>query len=358
MPESGAQERTEDATPHRRQEARKKGTVAKSTDLTSSLALLAAIVVGPTAFEKMLTGWEQGFNSSVSMAPTDISFSTIYRQAALSIGPSLGGFALLVATVMVVGIAISTAQVGFVLSGEALIPKFDKMNPITGFQRLFSANIAVDALKALAKSIFFALITFAAISASWEKLINLGYLSPLAGLQVAVDSIRTLAIRTTMLWIIISAVDYFIQKKRIDKQLKMSKEEIKQEMKQMEQSPELKMAMAIKRRKFARSRMMSSVKNADVIITNPSHFAIAIKYDSLKNAAPVVVAKGADLLAAKIRELAEQNEIPIVPNPPLARALYRQCEVGDPIPRDLFQPVAEILAYVYKTLHRLRNQAA
>ena len=144
--------------------------------------------------------------------------------------------------------------------------------------------------------------------------------------------------------------------KRIDKQLMMSKQEVKQEMKQNEQSQEIRGAIARQRRRMSRQRMAQAMKKADVVVTNPTHYAVAIEYDAGKSTAPIIVAKGTDLMAAKIRELAAQNNVPIVPNPPLARALYRQCEIGDPVPRELFQPVAEVLAFVYKTLRRVRKK--
>jgi len=167
--------------------------------------------------------------------------------------------------------------------------------------------------------------------------------------------LRSIVIKVAISWLVLAAIDYFFQRKQVDKQLKMTKEEIKQEMKQAETSPELKAAQHRRRRQLSKGRMMQSVKKADVIITNPTHYAIALSYDSDKHTAPVVVGKGVDILAAKIREVAAENRVPIVPNPPLARALYKQCEIGDPVPKDLFQPVAEVLAYVYKTLKRIKT---
>jgi flagellar biosynthetic protein FlhB len=152
----------------------------------------------------------------------------------------------------------------------------------------------------------------------------------------------------------LAGIDYYFQRKQVDKQLRMSKQEVKQEMKEMEQSAELRGAIARKRRALSRSRMMEAVKKADVIVTNPTHFSIAIKYESGKMYAPQVVAKGADLVALKIREIAKEHKVPIVPNPPLARQLYKKCEVGDFVPREMFQAVAEVLAYVYRTMNRRR----
>jgi flagellar biosynthetic protein FlhB len=160
---------------------------------------------------------------------------------------------------------------------------------------------------------------------------------------------KGIALRIAATWLVVAGIDYFFQRKQVDRQLRMSKEEVRQEMKDAETSPELKMAQA-RRRRMNRGRMMEAVKTADAIITNPTHYSVAVKYKPGKDHAPMVVAKGLDLLALKIREIAKEHHIPIVPNPPLARALYKECELGDYVPRELFQGVAEVLAYVYKTI--------
>jgi flagellar biosynthetic protein FlhB len=161
--------------------------------------------------------------------------------------------------------------------------------------------------------------------------------------------IREIGLKVGFVWLGLAGLDYFLQRKQTDKQLRMTKEEVKQEMKEMEGSPELRAAIAQRRRKLSR-RMMQAVKTADAVITNPTHYAIAIKYETGKMHAPQVVAKGVDLIALRIREVAKESKVPIVPNPPLARQLYKKCELGDYVPRELFQAVAEVLAYVYKTL--------
>lgn len=356
MAEDSGQERTEEATAKRRHDARKKGTVAKSSDLTNSIALFAAVLAAPMIFRSLVVGFQQCITDGISQANDYISFAHIERAVIMAVSPIAIPLLSLVMLLMALGLSVSTAQVGFTLSAESMTPSWEKINPLQGFKRLFSTALIFEAGKAFAKSLVFALLAYAVIASSWGKIMALGFLSPIASLQVGQGIIQVVALRIVFLWLIISGFDYYYQKKRIDKQLRMTEEEVKREMKEMEQSPELKMAFAMKRRKMAKGRMMQSVKTADAIITNPTHYAIAVSYDPKKHTAPLVVAKGADFLAAKIREIAEENEVPIVPNPPLARALYRQCEVGDPIPRDLFQPVAEVLAYVYKTLDKYRQR--
>lgn len=354
MAEQGGQERTEEATPKRRRDARRKGTVAKSIDLTGSLALVASILVLPSAIGLMGSGFLTGMRSSMQGLPTNLDFSTMGAYCARVLSPSLPGLALLVFTIMAVGVASNFAQVGFVLSTESMTPSFSKINPLEGFKRLFSSKSIFDAAKASLKAGLFGYLVWSEISSNWGMLMGLSWLTPQSGMVAVGGMLKTITIKVAVSWLVLAAVDYLFQRKQVDKQLKMTKEELKQEMKDAETSPELKMAMHRRRRQLSRGRMTQAVAKADVIVTNPTHYAVAIQYDRDKHAAPVVVAKGADFLAAKIREIAAENRVPLVPNAPLARALYKKCEIGDAVPKELFQPVAEVLAYVYRTLKGIR----
>ena len=232
------------------------------------------------------------------------------------------------------------------LLNESLKPKV---------KRIFSITAGFEGGKAFGKSILFGALAFSAISGRWDELAGLPGMQPLAALALVGGVVRTMAMRVAMAWLAIAGLDFFFQRKQINKQLMMTKEELKQEMRESEGSPELKVAIAIRRRKL-KKRMMDAVRTADVVVTNPTHYAVAIEYKPGEHHAPIVVAKGADFLAAKIREVASEARVPIVPNPPLARALYRKCEIGDFVPRDYFQAVAEVLAYVYRTLKRVRKK--
>jgi flagellar biosynthetic protein FlhB len=354
MAEESGQEKTEQATAKRRTEARKKGTVAKSADLTGALVLIALLMALPMVLAKLGQGFMTGLTTGFRTMPLDASPASILRHFMVVAQPCLSGLVLILAIAMALGVASNAAQVGFVISGESLTPNFGKLNPLAGMKRLVSANSVFESGKALFKSLLFGLIAYAVIAGSWSTLLSLGMVSAPAGLNATADIARGMAYKIVGLWMAIAAMDYFFQRKRIDKMLMMTKEEVKQEMRQQEQSPEIRGAMMRKRRQMARGRMMQALLKADVVITNPTHFAVALQYDTKTQSAPIVVAKGVDILAAKIREVAAEHEIPIVPNPPLARALYKQCDLGDIIPRDLFQPVAEILAYVYKTIKKVR----
>jgi flagellar biosynthetic protein FlhB len=352
--DNGGQERTEEATPKRRRDARRKGTVARSVDLTGSLVLMASLLVLPAAIGSMGSGFLTGMRASLADIPSTLDFSAMGSYCGRSLIPSLPGLAILVFTIMAVGVSANFAQVGFVLSTESLTPSFSKINPFEGFKRLFSSRSVFEAAKATLKAGLFGYLVWSEISAHWPTLMCLSWLTPQGSMSAVGLMLKGICIKVGMCWLVLAGVDYFFQRKQVDKQLKMTKEELKQEMKNAESSPELKAAQHRRRRQLSKGRMMQAVATADVIVTNPTHYAVAISYDREKHAAPVVVAKGADILAAKIREVAKENRVPLVPNPPLARALYKKCEIGDAVPKELFQPVAEVLAYIYRTLKNIR----
>lgn len=355
MAESGGQERTEEATPKRKQDARKKGTVARSTDLTGALVLLAIGMVMPTVATMFASGLLPSFSLMGKNMPSDLDPHSIQQFIGNFLLQTLKPLALLVGTVMVVGVASNFAQVGFMLSGEPLSPKLEKIDPLQGFKRLFSSRSAVESLKVIFKSLVFGGLAYDVIKKHQDELVTLGWMNPAGAASAVGQLLHTILIRIAVAWLVLAALDYFYQRKQVSKQLRMTREELKREMKEAETSPELKGAMMQRRRKLLKGRITDTVPKADVVITNPTHFAIAIKYERSKMHAPIVVAKGQDYLASKIREIAKANRVPIVPNPPLARQLYKQCDVGDAIPRELFTAVAEVLAYVYKTLKRVKR---
>lgn len=351
--QSSAQERTEEATPRRRQQARKKGTVAKSNDLTSAVVIFALMVALPPIASNLGSAMMLSLSSGLRNAPSTIDAGSVGSQIwHVAQGPTMAMIPLL-AVLMGAGLLANFAQVGFVLSGEALTPSFAKMNPVNGFKRMFSMTSTMEGMKALAKSMLFGYLAWSAIQSRWGELVSLSWNDPRVAIAVTGSILHAVFLRVGVAWLALAAVDYLFQRKQTEKQLRMTKEEIKQEMKEQEQSAELKMAMARQRRKLS-SRVAQAVREADVIVTNPTHFSVALKFEAGKMHAPQVVAKGQDHLALRIRELANENGIPIVPNPPLARQLYKKCEIGDFVPRDLFQAVAEVLAHVYRTVKNAR----
>lgn len=317
--------------------------------------MVALLLAMPAAMGAMANGFLQSMRLGFRDLPTTLDFTTLGDKFGAAATAPLVGLAILIGTAMAVGLASNFAQVGFVLSAESLNPSLSKINPLNGLKRLFSRQAAFEGLKAFVKTALFGFIAYGAIKSHWPEVMNLSALPPVATMGVVGSILKTIVLRLVVLWLVLAAVDFFFQKKQVNKQLKMSKEELRQEMKESETSPELRSAMAQRRRRLMKGRMMDAVKTADVVITNPTHYAVAIRYDTEKDHAPIVVAKGADLIAAKIREVASESRVPIVPNPPLARVLFKQCEIGDAVPRDLFQPVAEVLAYVYRTLKKVRR---
>ena len=353
MAEATGQERTEEATPRRRQQARRKGTVAKSHDLTSAIVIFALIMALPPLMSNLGRAMMLSFVESTQSLPRTLDFNEVRGQVWHCLQAPLYAFLPLLFLLMGVGLTANFAQVGFVLSGEALTPNLNKLNPLNGFKRLFSTQATFEGIKATIKSFAFGYLAYTVVQARWDEIVSLSWTDTGASIATVGSIMHQIFMKVGVAWLVLAALDYFIQRKQVDKQLKMTKEEVKQEMKDQEQSVEVRTAMARARRRMGK-RMMAAVKTADVIITNPTHFSVAIKYEPGKMFAPQVVAKGQDLIALKIREIAKENRVPIVPNPPLARQLYKKCEIGDFVPRDLFQGVAEVLAFVYKTIKKVR----
>lgn len=351
------QEKTEKPTDRRVQEARKKGTVVKSMDVTNALVFLALVMVLPSIVHQGFDGFMKSFKGVLLLANQGANPKTISKIGMIAVQPMLSPLFLLMGVAMVVGVMGNVVQVGFHASGEAIVPKLEKLNPMNGLKRLFGKPAIFDAFKSLVKLGLFAYFAFAVIRDRWTEIGMIWSLTPLGSMGLIGDIVKTILIRIVGAWAVLAALDYLFQKKQVDKQLMMTKDEVRQEFKDMESSPEVKAVRMKMARKFSKMRPQQSVPMADVIITNPTHFAVAIKYDSTKHHAPMVIAKGVDHSALKIREIAKEARVPIVENKPLARALYKECQVGDFVPRDLFQGVAEVLAYVFRTVKRTRRAA-
>jgi len=248
----------------------------------------------------------------------------------------------------------NVAQVKLRFTPLALKPKFSKLNPMPGLKRMAGKDGWVEAAKASIKTLVVGAVAFFSV---WPRMAALGGLTglpPDALVHELAFAIRDLAVRVAAAFALIAIADYAWQRRRFENQLKMTKEEVKQEMRQSDVSPEVK--RAIKRRQFeaARRRMLAAVPTADVVVVNPTHFAVALRYDG-STSAPEVVAKGADLVAAAIRRVADEHEVPVVQNAPLARSLYREVELGQQIPEEFFQAVAEVLAFVFRTARGRRG---
>lgn len=352
MAEQSSGERTEDPTPRRKQEARKKGTVAKSTDLVGAIGLLAAALVIPSVVSGIGTALRGGLAQTLGEVPTQLSPVTIVGFTSEVATPLILACLPLMLTLLVVGLLVNFGQVGFVLSGESLKPSFAKINPGAGFKRVFSRRSTMEGAKAMAKLAIFSYVVYAAVHSEWANIVALGEVEPTASAGLLGQILHTILVRVALVWLVIATIDYIFQRKEVDKQIKMTKDELKREMKEQEGSPEVKAAQYQRRRKILKGGMAKTLQEADVLITNPTHFAVAIKYKRNEMHAPMVLAKGQDYLALKMREIAEMHGVPMVENKPLARGLYKACEAGDFIPREFFGPVAEVLAYILKSTKR------
>lgn len=342
-------EKTETATPRRRDDARKKGQVFKSTDLNSAIVLLAgsaAIFVAlPWAYREWKTFFVLYFTDRSLMEVTNHStyfmmLEVIFCMVKMVWPVLLGAF--------IGALLISYMQVGFIFASEPLKPKFSKLNPVEGFKRIFSKRALVELVKSLLKVSLTGYIVYTVLKNNFYLFPRMVDMELNVTLLYLGSIIFEIALKVGLAFIIIGIIDYIYQWYEHEVSLKMSKYEVKQEYKQNEGDPLIRSRQRHIQREMAMRRMMSEVPQADVVITNPTHYAVAIRYKAEQMAAPVVTAKGMDYVALRIKEIALEHKITTVENPALARTLFAVCEIGDMIPEDLYQAVAEILAFVYQ----------
>lgn len=342
------QERTEQATPRRREDARKKGQVAKSQEIASVAILLACLTYfyfDSTRLVKRMMSLVSSFlkeSGTLVISPNNIqalALNWLYEFFIL--------IAPLLLTVFIAGFLANFIQVGFVVSSEALVPQFSKIDPIKGFQRLFSLKSFAEMAKSILKLCIVGYIAYITVNGEIENLPPLMDKS-IGDIMVYMGQISfKIILRTSWVLIVLAILDYVYQRWEYERGLKMSRQEVKDEYKQTDGDPLIKARIRRIQREMARKRMMSNVPRADVVITNPDHIAIALQYDQFKMFAPVVVAKGTGFLAEKIRKIARESNIPVIENKPLARVLYKVVDVNEVIPDNLYKAVAEVLAYVY-----------
>ena len=342
-------ERTEAATPKRKRDARRKGQVARSAELPQALSLLAIVMVLPTVVSRLGHVLANDWQLSASVAATgDTGRATgllghSLSNAFMALLPLLGAVAL-------AGVLASVALSGGKPNPYLLKPRFDKINPKAGIKRICSKQTLWELVKTAAKLALVALVSVGAWQAGLSRLMAShgsvdGTISSLAA------SIGALVRRVAVLALVVGAVDAVVASRRHRASLRMTKQEVKEEYKQTEGNPHMKAAIRGRQAKMSRMRMIAAVAGADVIVTNPTHLAVALAYEA-GSSAPTVVAKGADRMAARIREEAARHGVPIMENKPVARALYKSVEIGDAIPVALYRAVAEILALVYRTRTR------
>ncbi|UQZ32102.1 flagellar biosynthesis protein FlhB [Paenibacillus sp. PK3_47] len=342
-------DKTEKATPKKRQDARKKGQVAKSAEMSGAVVLLAALislsVFGSFMKDRFMALYMDVFQNRMSMEVTPENVAKMFNEYGLQI---LILLAPMLAITFILALVVNYAQVGFMLNGEGVTPKFSKMNPIKGFKNIFSMRSFVEFLKSILKLLIIAYLVYSTLWGEKNSFASLSHVNAEGVYRFAADMTMSLGIKMGVALFIMAILDYMYQKYEHEKSLKMSKQDIKDEYKKMEGDPIIKGKIRERQRRMAMQRMMQDVPKADVVITNPTHFAVALKYDGSQMEAPQIVAKGQDYVALRIREMAKEHGVVTIENKPLARALFQRAEIGDVVPGDLFQAVAEVLAYVYK----------
>lgn len=348
-------EKTEDPTPRRREEAREKGQVAYSTDFSGAVVLIAGVVgltvLGPTIGGGMLDLFRKDIPDLYPGDLTPVTTRDLFWRLLLRGLEFLGGFLFLL---VICGIAVNLIQVGLHLSPEKLEPDFEKLNPATGIQKLFSFAAVVRGLLLILKVTAIGILAVIIVRRNAGTIAALGYGSLEAASLTSWSLTMRLALYLSSVLVLIGVIDYIYQKRRFENSLKMSKQEIKEEVKREEGDPILKQRIRQIARERARQKMLAAVPKATVVVTNPQHYSVALRYDPAESEAPVVVARGRGLLARQITRIARENEVPIMERPPLARALYRSVSEGNAIPAELFRAVAEVIALVLK----LRQMAA
>jgi flagellar biosynthetic protein FlhB len=349
----GGGDKTEKATPKRRQEARKKGQVAKSPDLNGAVVLLASLfalsIWGPHIWQEM--GASMRGTLSMIATPQAVTGGGIARLFMEGGRTTILAVAPIAIVCLVSGVVSNLGQVKLKPSMHGIKPDFKRIDPLKGAKNLFGPNLLFEGAKNLTKvAIVGAISAFAVVP-------KLGELAALVGMAPAdlVSKLSTtvlgIAQRAAIAYILIGLADYAYQRWRNEKSMKMDKQEVKEEQKAFTSPPEVRAALRRRQMQAARARMMSAVPEADVVVTNPTHYAVALVYDGTK-AAPEVVAKGQDLVAAQIRKIAAENDVPVISDPPLARSLHGTVEVGHQVPEELFAAVAQLLAFVYRVANR------
>lgn len=348
--------KTEQATPRHRLKAREQGQVTRSRELTGALAMFAVAGVMILVVPKGLAQWTDFFRCVLTSATTDpvepngpLLFWTSV-QAVRWVYP----FQLVA---LVVALGVGLAQGGFIFAPEALTPKFDRLSPATRFGQIFSLNSVSGILKSLLPFAAIVWMGYACIQSHWLEIVASSYVDAQVFARLVGGLIYEICWKSGLILLLWSGVDYFLLWKKSEGDLKMSKQEIREEMKDSEGNPANKARIRRLQRQNRRRQMIKAAETATVVITNPTHYAVALRYE-MNMPAPLVVAKGLDVLALKIREIAQDRGIPVMENRPLAQALYKGVEVGDAIPAELYHAVAEILVLVYKAQEEVKRRDA
>lgn len=351
-------DKTEAPTPRRRQEARDQGNIARSADLTAAVLLVGTMMLlnytgGPLV--GALKALMADALSSASLA--DLTLPAPLQLVIKVCTVTAVALAPLMLGVMFLAVAANVAQVGFVLNGKRLEPKFGALNPMRGLGKLFKGGAAFVGLGMnLLKMVLVAMVAYSAVHGRLAEIISAQQLAYMQIFALGMDVVYSIAMRIGLLLLVLAIIDYAYQRFKTERDLKMTKQEVKEEMRRMDGDPLIRQRRRQIAQQMAQKRLSRDVPKADVVVTNPTEFAVALRYDASNMSAPKVVAKGQGFMAARIRQIAIENGIPILERKPLARALYRLVDVGQEIPEQFFSAVAEILAYVYELSGKLKQK--
>jgi flagellar biosynthesis protein FlhB len=348
-------DKTEDPTPRRREQAREEGQMAFSAELNGSAVLLGGmitlIVLGPEMGEELISVFRRDLPQLEFRDLTPSSAQNLFYRLLVT-GISLLGTYF--GVIMVMALIANLAQVGLVISPEKIEPDLEKLDPSKGLSKLFSMASLVKGLLGMVKVVVLGIIAYLVLRRRVGSITSLGGESLLGAVVTAWDMMGRLSLYLVAMLVLVGIVDYFYQKQKFEKSLKMSKQDIKDEMKREEGDPIIKGRIRQLQRDRAKRKMLSQVPKSTVVITNPTHYAVAIKYDPTENQTPVVLARGRGLLAKQIIVLARRHNVPLLERPPLARLLYQSVREGREIPGELFRAVAEVIAFVFRLRGTIR----
>jgi len=344
------QEKSEQPSARRLEEATEKGNVAKSQELNSVAVIVAVLLVfklmagtfGDTLKDFLHVSYQQSATTLLTMDSLLDLLAVVLKTFAIILGPILF-------SVLTLALISNIGQIGFVFANKALIPEFSKISPMSGFKRMFSLKSIVELVKGILKLGIIGIIGYSVVSNYYDSYLILPHLTISEISVFTADVIYELTFKVALALLVMAFADFAYQKYEHTKNLKMTKQEVKDESKQSEGDPKVKGKIRSKQQEMVRRRMMTDVPSATVVVTNPTHYAVALRYEPLdKSDAPKVVAKGKNLIAQKIKEIAAKHDIPIIENKPLAQGLFATTEIGSEIPLALYQAVAEVLSQVYK----------
>jgi flagellar biosynthetic protein FlhB len=342
-------QKTENATSKKREQQRKEGNIVLSQDIVSSAVLLCLFGTLKVMGHQFLTDLAAGMTHFLGSSGANISGAGD-MQAQYIVVLTIAAEVLIPILALSIGVSVvaTMAQTRLLVTPSIIKVKFNKLSPISGIKNIFSMKSLMETLKSIVKIIIIGYIMFVEIEAQLPVIVTLYNTSVVNSVSLAAQIIMDICFKATIAFLIIGVVDYFYQWWDFERRIKMSKEEIKEEYKQTEGSPETKGRIKNEQRRLARSRQIQAVPSADVVIRNPTHYAIALKYERDRSKAPRVVAKGQNNVALKIVEIAEASRVHVIENKPLAQALYKTVDVGDEIPQEFYKAVAEVLAYIYR----------